>query len=1500
MSIKEQSINTKKVIIASNESSSKKEELPIKTSQSMNTESYEYFSQKITTKNNLTESSIQTSNQNAQNQLLQCTCSQNSPLQNNELKCTCNQNIVYAQCTCGQGMQGLNTELKCTCGQLNQKCTCGQMEQQYINSNQSEQKCTCGQAKCTCGLSSGISIQKNIEIKNTTTSSSNYNNASSRMQKISVESSQNKSAINTTKIHEENKETSINAKSKICNCGNRSGNMTSIQNIKKAKVTKKKINLNKNNWNKRCVGQNNENLQIIAAEKPELLMQCVQDLKVIQEPRPVQILLPIVPNEIDYPLGLEIYGKEKKVFICPENVENLNVSKAYSKIEPHFENLDIGQTENVHCEKTEKEKIEVKKLKKERYDNNLTMENGEMNVKGHKDFNKDNSVELTTKMNVKGKQKINWNETNEAIKTTKMNIDKTESIPTFDNLNIEKNVYNYQGQTKTKFSSDETNLESNEEMQYPAEYVQQNWNLLTIPMSGKPFTLEGERKVNDEYRTTKGGKITIKKSYETTDWNKKNNKRREVQINMVKRTKKNPLIKQKVQPVSIKGKENNWNDIITEQNDTTLKIDKTEKVKEDFVLTHGEEVSISKEGEDILINDDYNIVEENYTRPIRANIQKVPDASEESVSSEYDVLKGISKYMGQYQYKEIVGESLKIKAQNIIINDISGKYPRRIESYHGLDENFEKISRDQYEQTKLVGKNNYNININYNKKIIQHNQKEKEQSDDSDQNEQNEQEGSNENENENEYEQESDERDNNGPEDAQEPGQEPDMEPEEQENMDAPQDKDHIEGDEGQHEEIVNEHNVLRKEQYYYLKKNEEKNDSEPKDEIDHEQESNQNEEDEAKDTPIKNEQSPKEKSPKIYIKEITYTKNEQTLEKKEPNLKYITLKRREEDEQEEEKKDLSHEEESKENKENENKVNQYLTMPSKPVDEEHISRDYNVSRPINEDEISQNSGENEKNKLDAELKKKEEINAEINKEEKGKEENIEHHEEEHIEEKNVEEKIEHHEEGQLDEANENEEEHVEHNEEEHEEKHVELNEEEHEEENNEEHMEEHDEEHVEENDEEHVEEHEEEHIEPNDEEEQIEEHNEVEENNEHHEEGELEEENENEEEQVEHAEQNEQEHINNVEAQKIEMKIEQHGEQEHVEENKEKQIEQKVEEKMEQKEEKSEGQFEEDNSKENDEAHSEEKIEIKSKEQIEKHEEKNIEGEAKEKAEQHIEEHAQENSDKHEEESHKEQMITENRNIVIIQKEKQNIEQEKETESKENIQEKKEINIDNTKKGKVISISNIVAEAIKSEMKSQEELKGSQEIKMTSSENISLKKSKLDPSDNYTKITSSKISLQPLGERMVTKTVIHQKIETSSSNNTNPMVYSFGKGSLETSKKSGQHINLGSNITFGQNGSISSSNFVSGSGLKLEKNLNSNQIQFESNYNSKSNMTSSDLGINRRYYFSKGYSSYTYSGRSMREPMDTIKGRKRMENTMKAGYEIDELNFGPRDSKRK
>ena len=98
------------------------------------------------------------------------------------------------------------------------------------------------------------------------------------------------------------------------------------------------------------------------------------------------------------------------------------------------------------------------------------------------------------------------------------------------------------------------------------------------------------------------------------------------------------------------------------------------------------------------------------------------DFSEESVSSEYDVLKGIQKYMGQYQYKDIVDESIKIQGQKIIINDISGKYPRRIESFHRLAENFRNFVIVKNYNTKK--NSNVQLNtINMKKKITASNKR---------------------------------------------------------------------------------------------------------------------------------------------------------------------------------------------------------------------------------------------------------------------------------------------------------------------------------------------------------------------------------------------------------------------------------------------------------------------------------------------------------------------------------------------------------------------------------------------------------------------------------------------------------------------------------------------------------------------------------------------------------------------------------------------------------
>ena len=108
----------------------------------------------------------------------------------------------------------------------------------------------------------------------------------------------------------------------------------------------------------------------------------------------------------------------------------------------------------------------------------------------------------------------------------------------------------------------------------------------------------------------------------------------------------------------------------------------------------------------------------------------------------------------------------------MITNDISGKYPRRAESFHGLDENFQKLTHDQIEKKK--SERNFNMQIK--KQVITTTKYQQGY------------EQINQYQYEHEIEQESSLNNNNKPED----GQELEHEQEEQENMDVSEDKDHV------------------------------------------------------------------------------------------------------------------------------------------------------------------------------------------------------------------------------------------------------------------------------------------------------------------------------------------------------------------------------------------------------------------------------------------------------------------------------------------------------------------------------------------------------------------------------------------------------------------------------------------------------------------------------------------------------------------------------------
>ena len=939
MSREDQNSKSKKYTMTSIESMNRKE-LPAKTSQSLNTESFEYYNQRTSTKNNITESPKNIQNQQTNSRFSSNNKSSNSKyisqqksIQAKSQTVQGNINLSGLKCTCNQPNENIQKKLlKCTCVQNSGNvCTCPQFKRQVFEEEKSQSVKT---GKFGYASSSTYSSKINNNITNQ--KSHTYQAAGPSMGPgVKSQTFVSKKAITYTSANnpslqisqEMNKNVTSSERGKriegnFCTCSNEMINSTNTNigdkninnysyldsnkktginyNNETYKFTKNvntnitNVNLNKSysydhriknranrilniEWRQKCVGQNNENLQILAAEKPQLIAQCVQDMQVIQEPKPIQILLPIQPNEMDYTLGLEIYGKnkgeEKRLLkeaerlrklneIYPLKNEELNISKAYSTIEPHFENLNIDRKEQIFCERKAVESdderinkfqninetnaqdrraysVEHPDLQANLVNKNwdvITIENQEMNIHGgEKNFNKYNQKVLTTKMNVKGIYKPNWNDLNKAIKTTKMNIDKTiekeeepepekeeepveepveepeeepeeqpeeesepeeekhepvkeekkpekvvkkvvkkpkkpkkpvqkrpkkkvvkkvvkkvpnkaeeipdditesenqetepEPEPEFDFANFELNlaetgrkfgplktvqnkVYNYKAEEKPKeevkpekmrFEQNEMLLEENEKVEYEAEYPKNiDWNEDTIPMSGRPFTLE--KKQRGPLLANKAGVLTIRQAYKPKDWNKNIKERNEIKINMpTRKIKRQTLSKQRVKPVILVAKEkSNWNKVIKKENETKLQIDKSIK-KTNFVLSKENEVLIENETEEILINDDYNIVEENYSRPIRANIRKIEDITEESVSSEYDILKNIHKHESQFnQFKELVSESIKINGQKVIINDISGKYPRKVEVFRGLDENFKKFASDQAGQKKRL------------------------------------------------------------------------------------------------------------------------------------------------------------------------------------------------------------------------------------------------------------------------------------------------------------------------------------------------------------------------------------------------------------------------------------------------------------------------------------------------------------------------------------------------------------------------------------------------------------------------------------------------------------------------------------------------------------------------------------------------------------------------------------------------------------------------------
>ena len=121
--------------------------------------------------------------------------------------------------------------------------------------------------------------------------------------------------------------------------------------------------------------------------------------------------------------------------------------------------------------------------------------------------------------------------------------------------------------------------------------------------------------------------------------------------------------------------------------------EKIEDIPEEVQEEKPEEKPEVKEEEKIVINDDYNKVKKiSYTRRIRANIIRVQPQEESekdsSSASDYDVLQKITKYKGDFKYKDLVNQSLDL----IQRHSIKTKQKINIKTPSNASDNFEKLA----------------------------------------------------------------------------------------------------------------------------------------------------------------------------------------------------------------------------------------------------------------------------------------------------------------------------------------------------------------------------------------------------------------------------------------------------------------------------------------------------------------------------------------------------------------------------------------------------------------------------------------------------------------------------------------------------------------------------------------------------------------------------------------------------------------------------------------
>ena len=428
-------------------------------------------------------------------------------------------------------------------------------------------------------------------------------------------------------------------------------------------------------WNGDIFIQIMERLQYLAAKPPELTVQFPNDMMINRTVYngPINILIPIPENYIQKQGFFEVLPEVKDPLegTCPENVDLLNISNAYSIQIPTFNNLEIENTEMF--------------IQSEPLGIHFKIENYAWDISANGRLWSGDIIPIrTNRLEIEDKT---WNDLIQKETVEKLTIDISDIHNPFKIIELSDNeVITLKAKKKVLkvTQTQESSLKVGGDGFKPRV-----WDL--VPTQANSMTIE----VHKPLKIVSESILMPPERKRRPNWNLVNTSSLESTVDYL--VKEKIIEQQSLNPITLIEEntlKNKWQNKIREQLGTRLTYKKKDKRLKWTLSICSKVIDLFFERsiDDVVINDDYNNVQGPQMRPIIVTVLKANEADDTSSIASYDVFQNLVIKKGTLNFE--LG-----KNRNIEIN-----IKKNIQSEYEMDGKIKKFNgKLRMEEKNRVG-----------------------------------------------------------------------------------------------------------------------------------------------------------------------------------------------------------------------------------------------------------------------------------------------------------------------------------------------------------------------------------------------------------------------------------------------------------------------------------------------------------------------------------------------------------------------------------------------------------------------------------------------------------------------------------------------------------------------------------------------------------------------------------------------------------------------------